>query len=185
MLALRSFREDDAMLFRTRCRFPSGGHEISARSATKTEESLSSNRRATFPIQYLRGDASWPTMAHNTLVEEKPPRWPPTRCAMRVCLYVCVGTRPRAVPEKRVKVSLTVPCTVCTRVHACGYVRARITRGLYRIGGQQITLISTKQYSYRFSAGVERRVQGCAYIRDWKSWRIDCCIFWEFRKLRS
>lgn len=37
------------------------------------------------PIQYLRGDASWPTMAHNTLQEEKAPR--------RI-----------RVPERRVKV---------------------------------------------------------------------------------
>jgi len=58
-------------------------------------------------------------------------------------------------------VSLTVARSVYTRVDICIYAR---TRGLYRIKGQQITLISTK-HSYRFLAGEERRVQGCAYAR--------------------
>jgi len=95
-------------------------------------------------------------MAHNTLVEEKSPPSLPAYTG-----YVCeCGTR--AIPEKRVNVSLAHTCTrACIRVLPEGY----------RIGVQQITLISAKQYSYRLLAGEECGAQGRAY----------CVFLWEFR----
>ena len=60
-----------------------------------------------------------PTMAHNTLEEEE--------------------------EEGRGGVCMCATCGDETRAHAANTPN---TRGLYRIGGRQITLISASQYSY-------------------------------------
>lgn len=61
-----------------------------------------------------------PTMAHNTLEEEEE-------------------------EEERGGVCMCATCGDETRAHAANTPN---TRGLYRIGGRQITLISASQYSY-------------------------------------
>lgn len=152
--ALRLFSADDVILLCVRHPpFMGGGCEISVRSATRRKVYRPTAELLFVPIQYLRGDASWPTMAHNTLVEEKSPRYLPAYSVYaRVCM--CVYARHFWKEGK------CVPRThVHTRVHTC----ARTTRGLYRIGVQQITLISAKQYSYRLLAGEECEAQGRVY----------------------
>lgn len=153
--ALRLFCAGDVIPLRAQHPpFMGGGCEISVGSATRRKVYRPTAELLSVPIQYLRGDASWPTMAHNTLVEEKSPPSLPAYTG-----YVWYA-------RHSWKEGKCVPRThVHTRVHTC------TTRGLYRIGVQQITLISAKQYSYRLLAGEECGAQGRAY----------CVFLWEFR----
>lgn len=163
--ALRLFCAGDVILLRVQHPpFMGGGCEISVRSATRRKVYRPTAELLSVPIQYLRGDASWPTMAHNTLVEEKSPRCLPayTRARMCVCVLVCV----RAPFLKRGWM-----CPSHTRVHACAYVCAYYPRAISYRSPTDNSYLGEAVFLPTSSGGGMRSSQGRAY----------CVSLWKFR----